>query len=113
VAGPPFHHHVVDGIHDITRAMYGAPRPMDGERMVGGTTFGDALRTSIDDRTVIVANVNTYIDPALFQARRLRPGVAVCAVELATIVPGVIVQPCRIPQIPAPGPNRDRQPGLR
>jgi hypothetical protein len=99
VAGPPFHHHVVDGVHDITRAMYGAPRPMDSERMVGGTTFSDAIRTSIDGRTVIVANSNTYIDPALFQAGRLHPDVAVCAVELATIVPGVIVQPDRIPQI--------------
>jgi hypothetical protein len=99
VAGPPFHHHVVDGVHDITRAMYGAPRPMDGERMVGGTTFSDGLRASINGRTVIVSNANTYIDPALFQAGHFSPDVAVCAVELATIVPGAIVQPYRIPQI--------------
>ena len=99
VAGPPFHHHLVDGIHDITRAMYGAPRPIDSERMVGQTTFGDALRASINGRTVIVANSNTYIDPALFQAGRLHPDVTVCTVELATIVPGAIVQPYRIPEI--------------
>ena len=100
VAGPPFHHHAVDGIHDITRAMYGAPRQTDTtQRTVGDTTFSDAFRVSAGGRTVIAANAHTYIDPALFQAGPLHPDVAVCAVELATIVPGVIVQPYRIPQI--------------
>jgi hypothetical protein len=100
VAGPPFHHHAVDGIHDITRAMYGAPRQADTtQRTVGDTTFGDALRVSTGGRTVIVANAHTYIDPALFQAGHFHPDVAVCAVELATIVPPAIVQPYRIPQI--------------
>ena len=100
VAGPPFHHHAVDGIHDITRAMYGAPRQTDTtQRTVGDTTFSDAFRVSAGGRTVIAANAHTYIDPALFQAGHLHPDVAVCAVELATIVPGVIVQPYRIPQI--------------
>jgi hypothetical protein len=100
VTGPPFRSHVVDGIHDITRAMYGDSRLMDtSQRAVGETTFSDALRARTDGRTVIVANANTYIDPALFQAGRLRPDVAVCTVELATMVPGVIVQPDRIQQI--------------
>jgi hypothetical protein len=100
VTGPPFRSHVVDGIHDITRAMYGDSRLMDTtQRAVGETKFSDALRARIDGRTVIVANANTFIDPGLFQAGRFSPDVAVCAVELATMVPGTIVQPDRIQQI--------------
>ena len=100
VAGRPFGPDLVDGIHDITRAMYGAARlGANAGRPVGETMFSDALRARIDGRTVIVANANTYIDPALFQAGRLHPDVAVCAVELATMVPGTIVQPDRIEQI--------------
>jgi hypothetical protein len=37
--------------------------------------------------------------PGLFQAGRFSPDVAVCTVELATMVPGAIVQPDRIQQI--------------
>ena len=100
VTGPPFRHDVVDGIHDITRAMYGDSRRGGSEpRAVGESKFSDAFRTRIDGRTVIVANANTFIDPGLFQAGRFSPDVAVCAVELATMVPGTIVQPDRIQQI--------------
>jgi hypothetical protein len=71
VTGPPFRHDVVDGIHDITRAMYGDSRLMDtSQRAVGETKFSDAFRARIDGRTVIVANANTFIDPGLFQAGR-------------------------------------------
>ena len=108
MTGPPFRSQLVDGIHDITRAMYGDSRLADTSgRAVGATTFSDALRASIDGRTVIVANANTYIDPGLFQAGHFSPDVAVCAVELGTFVPGIIVQPERIQQISTgaePGP---------
>ena len=50
-------------------------------------------------RTVTVANANTFIDPGLFQGGRFSPDVAVCAVELATMVPGTIVQPYRVQQM--------------
>jgi hypothetical protein len=100
VTGRPFGPDVVDGIHDITRAMYGAGRlGANAGRPVGETTFSDAFRTRLDSRTVVVANANTFIDPALFQAGRFSPDVAVCAVELATMVPVTIVQPDRIEQI--------------
>ena len=100
VAGPPFHHHAVDGIHDITRAMYGAPRQTDTtQRTVGDTTFSDAFRVSAGGRTVIAANAHTYIDPALFQAGHLHPDVAVCAVELACPVTLLSVQPRQFPAI--------------
>lgn len=100
VTGRPFGHDVVDGIHDITRAMYGDSRLLDTpQRAVGETTFSDAFRARIGGRTVTVANANTYIDPGLFQAGRFSPDVAVCAVELATMVPGTIVQPYRVQQI--------------
>ena len=100
VTGRPFGHDLVDGIHDITRAMYGDSRLGASEpRAVGDTTFSDALRACIDGRTVIVANANTFIDPGLFQAGRFSPDVAVCAVELATIAPGTVVQPDRIQRI--------------
>ena len=100
VTGRPFGQDAVNGIHDITRAMYGDSRLGASEpRAVGETTFSDAFRTRIDGRTVIVANANTFIDPGLFQAGRFSPDVAVCAVELATMVPTTIVQPDRIQQI--------------
>jgi len=101
VTGPPFGHDLVDGIHDITRAMYGASRLLDAnpQRRIGDTTFSDAFRADIDGRTVIVANAHTYIDPGLFQAGRFSPDAAVCAVELATIAPGTIVQPHRVARI--------------
>ncbi len=100
VTGPPFGHDLVDGIHDITRAMYGDSRLGASEpRAVGDTTFSDAFRTRIGGRTVIVANAHTYIDPGLFQAGRFSPDAAVCAVELATIAPGTIVQPDRVQRI--------------
>ena len=101
VRGQPFGHDLADGIHDITRAMYGDSRLFDAtpQRAVGQTTFSDALRTRIDGRTVIVANANTYIDPGLFQAGRFSPDVAVCAVELATIAPGTVIQPDRVQRI--------------
>jgi hypothetical protein len=100
VTGQPFGHDLSDGIHDITRAMYGDSRLSDTpHRAVGQTTFSDALRTRIGGRTVIVANANTYIDPGLFQAGRFSPDVAVCAVELATIAPGTVIQPDRVQRI--------------
>ena len=100
VTGRPFGHDLVDGIHDITRAMYGDSRLLDTpQRAVGETTFSDAFRSRTGGRTVTVANANTYIDPGLFQAGRFSPDVAVCAVELATMVPGTIVQPYRVQQI--------------
>ena len=63
VSGRPFGHDLVDGIHDITRAMYGDSRLGASEpRAVGDTTFSDALRARIDGRTVIVANAHTFIE---------------------------------------------------
>lgn len=100
VTGRPFGHDVVEGIHDITRAMYGAGR-LGGSYPgpIGETKFSDAFRARIGGRTVLVANANTYIDPGLFQAGRFSPDVAVCAVELATMAPGTVVQPYRIQRI--------------
>jgi hypothetical protein len=113
VTGPPFGHDLVDGIHDITRAMYGDSRAGTSEpRRVGDTTFSDAFRARIDGRTVIVANAHTYMDPGLFQAGRFSPDAAVCAVELATITPGTIVQPHRVARIMVRGGTETGNPAF-
>jgi hypothetical protein len=115
VTGRPFGHDVVDGIHDITRAMYGDSRLLldTPQRAVGETTFSEAFRARIGGRTVTVANANTYIDPGLFQAGRFSPDVAACAVELATMVPGTIVQPYHVQQFKLWGRTELGHPGLR
>jgi hypothetical protein len=96
--GNPFDGHLEKAVHDITRAMYGAPRgmPRDG---IGDTVFTDAFRGSISGRTVIVANAWTVIEPGLFQAGRGTPAAAVCAAELPSIMPLACVQSRRFPHM--------------
>jgi hypothetical protein len=84
----PFDGHLEDAVHEIARVMYNAPRELlTKERLrVGETYFRDSYRTSIDQRTVIVANGWTNIQTE----ERFVPdhwrGVAVCAVELPSFL---------------------------
>jgi hypothetical protein len=93
--GPtPFDEHVVRPIHEITRTAYGAPRAADQVQIgVGATEFSDAYRCQADGRVLTVANARTFITPGLFQAGRPTPAMAICTVELSTMMPAGYAQP--------------------
>ena len=101
VAGNPFDGHLENAVHEITRAMYGAPRGLPARPGVGDTTFSDAFRASISGRAVTVANGWTVIEPGLFQAGRGTPAVAVCAAELPSVIGQICVQSRRFPHMMA------------
>ncbi len=103
VTGQPFGGRLADPVHEITRTMYGVPRSQHQNRTVGGTTFADIFRTSIDGREVTVANARTYIEPGLFPAGHGTPAVAVCAAELPSVLPFVSVAPRRYARAAVPG----------
>jgi hypothetical protein len=110
VGGRPFDGHLDDAAHEITRIMYGVPRSIPRPGGIGHTTFTDVFRTSIDGRAVTVANAWTVIEPGLFQAGRGTPSVAVCAVELPSVLPVTLIQPRRFPRITSLGETRTGDP---
>lgn len=93
--GPtPFDEHGARPIHEITRTAYGAPRALQEVQVsVGSTEFSDAYRCQVGDRVLTVANARTFITPGLFQAGRPTPAMAVCAVELSSMMPAGYAQP--------------------
>jgi hypothetical protein len=95
VSDRPFDGHLEDAVHEIARVMYGAPRtePVQHVTRVGPTIFRDAFRTSVDARAVTVANGWTNIQPELRFSEDDWRGVAVCAVELPSILPIATVHP--------------------
>jgi hypothetical protein len=98
VTGSPFEGGLVDRIHELTLAMFGASTTY--QTGIGLTNFEDAFRGHISGRTVVVANAWTVIEPGLFQAGRGTPQVAVCAAELPTIImPPFRVQSRRLHQV--------------
>lgn len=86
----PFDGFLADFIHEATRVMYGAPRGQayDSTSLrVANTVYRDAYRGSASGREFTVANAWTSIG-------ELRP-VAVCALEVARVLPLTWVQPRR------------------
>jgi hypothetical protein len=84
----PFDGFLADFIHEATRVMYGAPRGQaygSTSVRVANTAYRDAYGGTIGERDFAVANAWTSIG-------ELHP-VAVCAVEVATVLPLTWVQP--------------------
>src|ERR1700759_1950947 len=69
VPGRPFDGHLEGAVHEITRAMSGAPRTgsavMQTGIRVGGTAFPDAFRGAASGWTVTVANAWTSLEAEL------------------------------------------------
>lgn len=94
VTGQPFGGHLEDSVHEITRVMYGVRRgavQLHGGIKVGQTIFRDAYAGAVNGRRVIVANAWTSIIEL--------KGVAVCAVELPSILTVICVQPRRFDSV--------------
>ena len=76
-----------DRIHETARILYGEPRSLTEftHVVVGGTTYSDTYRGTVDGHTVTVANAWTEIesDPRYHIGLK---GSAVCAVELPTML---------------------------
>ena len=90
----PFDGHLEDRVHETTRVLYGEPRSVTTftHVVVGGTTFSDVYRGTVDGRPVTVANAWTEIerDPRDYIGLK---GSAVCAIELPTILPLTGIEP--------------------
>jgi hypothetical protein len=114
LTGQPFDDQLAVAIHEISRVLLGAPRAVTSRNGAGaaGTEYGDTFRGSIGGRTIIVANAWTSVtaEPAAE-----RPGTAVCAVELPSVLPVACVQPrrfpalTRVPESPTRNPAFDRR----
>ena len=93
----PFDGHLEGDINEITRAMYGFSRELSAVRevtlRVGDTTFRDSFRGSIDGRTVTVASAWTALEGENRYSTGEVKSVAVCAVELPSMLPIVWIQP--------------------
>jgi hypothetical protein len=99
----PFDGHLEDAVHEISRAMYGAPRTTSavvrhGIR-VGDTVFPDAFRGTVNGRAVTVANAWTSIEPEIRHSTGDMKGTSVCAVELPSPLPFACIQPRRLPAV--------------
>ena len=97
VDGVPFNHDMHNEIHNITCFLFGFDR-RQYPGAIGNTTYNDAFRARVGGRIVTVANAFTFIEPGLFQADKLNPWVAICAVELPTLVPAATIQSRRLPR---------------
>lgn len=95
VTGRPFEEHLERLIQETSRIMYGIPRIFPQFPGVGDIRFTDAFRTSTDGRAVTVANAWTVVEPGLFGPGKGTPGVAVCAVELPSVLPVAWIRPRR------------------
>ena len=86
--------HVQDAVNESARVLYGAtPRKLKETNFRTETAFHDAFRGNRDGRSVVVANGWTNIKPAVFGSAYDMEGVAVCVVELPTMLRIACVQP--------------------
>jgi hypothetical protein len=99
VTGDPFDGHFGDAVHETTCTMYGFPPGMDTWQRkavkIDDTLYRGAYHLAVDGRKVMVANAWTNIQPAARYVDDDMKGVAVCAVELPTILTLACVQPRR------------------
>ncbi|HXY91601.1 MAG TPA: hypothetical protein VEP49_03925 [Acidimicrobiia bacterium] len=110
----PFDGHLEDQVHQASRIMYGEPHSVTtfSHVVVGGTTYSDVYRGTVDGHTVIVANAWTEIesDPRVYIGLK---GSAVCAVELPTMLPIAGIEPrgkfevLRVVEAPTGNPDFD------
>ncbi len=96
----PFDGHLEDKVHEATRNLHGQPRSRTAftQEVVGATTFSDVYRGNVDGRTVTIANAWTDMEmdrPVEVHYR----GTAVCAVELATMLPIAGIEPRSKPAV--------------
>ncbi len=105
ISGQPFDGHLEDDVHETARTLYGFSRGQPAIRVVvlrvGGTTYRDAFRGTVDGRAVTVASVWTAMEGENRYGTGEVKGVAVCAVELPTLLPIACVQPRQLPPIMA------------
>jgi len=103
VPGQPFDGLLETEVHEIARAMYGAPRTghavMHTGVRVGGTAFPDAFRGTVDGRAVIVANAWTSIEAEIQHSTGHTWGTSVCAVEIPVPLPFLCIQSRRFPAV--------------
>jgi hypothetical protein len=88
----PFGTELGKAIHDITRSLYGVPRERVNPAAVGDTSFSDTFRGNFAGRTVTVANAWTPIQASLTNVSDRRGIVAVCAVQIPSVL-RLAVQP--------------------
>jgi hypothetical protein len=99
VDGRPLDATLPDAVAETLQTMYGFPTGMDTwERKavrIGETVCHDAYRLVVDGRGIVVTNAWANIQPAVRGAPDDFKGVAVCAVELPTMLPLACIQPRR------------------
>jgi hypothetical protein len=91
----PFDGHLEGTVHEVTLAMYGIARNTLAHQnaVVGETEFGDAYRGELAGRTCTVANAFTYTQAVQTSLSGLTAKVSVIAVEIAAVLPVVLIQP--------------------
>lgn len=94
VDGDPLESRLTDMVHGVARTLHGAFRSTSQSSSValGGTTFRDAYRGTVDDRAVTVANAWIDVEAVVAGGRHLE-GNALVAVELSTVLPIVGIEP--------------------
>jgi hypothetical protein len=101
VTDRPFDGRLEDALHHATVSMYVPEHPDTWVRKstrIDETVFRDVYRTRVVGRAITVANGWTNIQAELRYAADDWAGVAVCAVELPSILPIVCIQPRRYPR---------------
>jgi hypothetical protein len=95
VAGAPLGSRFTDAIHRAAWMLYDRQYTAvyDPTSVEHRTLFEDAYRGQLDDRGVAVANAWTNIGPQDLVKLHQMMGLAVCAVELASLSPIVLLQP--------------------
>jgi hypothetical protein len=116
VGDRPFDGHLEGRVAAIISCLWGmsrgVPRQQDENR---GTNFRDAFRSSVDGRTVTVANAWSYLLPPGIRRDPGFGGAGCCAVELPSTLPILCVQPRRIHAVlgmhatPVGSPEFDRR----
>jgi hypothetical protein len=99
VTGTPFDGHLETRVAEINRVRHGAGRGMIDQQAlrVGPTEFRDAHRSTIDGRTITVANAWTNIDAQVRFAEEHWRAASVVAVELPTVISLVGIRPRALP----------------
>ncbi|HXY90917.1 MAG TPA: hypothetical protein VEP49_00415 [Acidimicrobiia bacterium] len=89
-----------DTVHRLSWILYDRPYSTalyDTTSLEHETVFRDAYGGSVDGRQVVVTNAWTNIGPQQLVKLHEMMGIAVCAVELGTMSPIMIVQPRQLP----------------
>jgi len=99
VSGTPFDGHLEGAVAEINRARHHAGRDMISEAAlrVGDTVFRDVYRTSVEGRTVTVANAWTEIENTVQLAQERWRACSVVAVELPAVFGYAGVRPRQLP----------------